>query len=206
MKNEKKLTPHSSLLTKKHVFNPTRSCSVCKVKSDKNDLIRLVKSPDGKIFIDSSKKLPGRGAYICPDLECLERAKKTGILANVLKAEIDDDFWPELEEYIKNFGENINLKIKSVLGLARKAGALLIGSEKIENEGHKKILVILAEDSSEGVKKFAEKHQSLSLGMTIKELSEVTGLRDSVQILGLPLNSGFAKKIINLYNSEHKED
>ncbi|MBR2207795.1 MAG: DUF448 domain-containing protein [Synergistaceae bacterium] len=204
MKNEKKLTPHSSLLTKKHV--PTRSCSVCKVKSDKNDLIRLVKSPDGKIFIDSSKKLPGRGAYICPDLECLERAKETGILANVLKAEIDDNFWPELEEYIKNFGENINLKIKSVLGLARKAGALLIGSEKIENEGHKKILVILAEDSSEGVKKFAEKHQSLSLGMTIKELSEVTGLRDSVQILGLPLNSGFAKKIINLYNSEHKED
>ena len=83
---------------------------------------------------------------------------------------------------------------------------MLIGSEKIENEGHKKILVILAEDSSEGVKKFAEKHQSLSLGMTIKELSEVTGLRDSVQILGLPLNSGFAKKIINLYNSEHKED
>ena len=189
-------------LQTKHV--PTRSCSVCKVKSDKNDLIRLVKSPDGKIFIDTAGKLPGRGAYICPDLECLERAKKTGVLAHALKAEIDDDFWPELEEHIKNFGENKNLKINSVLGLARKAGALLIGSEKIEKEGHKKILVILAEDSSEGVKKFAEKHESLSLGMTIKELSEVTGLRDSVQILGLPLNSGFAKKIINLYNSEHK--
>ena len=207
MKNEKningkkRLTSHASFLNKKHV--PTRSCSVCKVKSDKNDLIRLVKSPEGKIFIDTAKKLPGRGAYICPSLDCLEKAKRTGILANALKAEIEENFWPELEKYIKNFGENKNLKIKSVLGLARKAGALLIGSEKIENEGHKKILVIIAEDSSEGVRKFAEKHESLELGMTIKELSDVTGLKDSVQILGLPFNSGFAKKILNLYKREN---
>ena len=185
--------------------SPQRSCSVCKVKSDKNDLIRLVKSPDGKIFIDTAKKLPGRGAYICPNLECLELAKKSGVLAHALKAEIKDEesFWPELEAHIKNVGENINIKIKSILGLARKAGALLIGSEKIEAAGHKKILVILAEDSSEGVRKFAEKHESLELNMTIKELSGVTGLRDSVQILGLPLNSGFAKKILKLYKCEN---
>lgn len=187
----------------KHI--PERSCSVCRVKSAKNDLIRLVKSPDGKIFIDSAGKLPGRGAYICPDLECLERAKKSGVLAHALKAEIDENFWLELEEFIKNFGGNKNLKIKSVLGLARKAGALLIGSEKIESESRKKILVILAEDSSEGVKKFAEKHESLSLNMTIKELSDVTGLKDTVQILGLPLNSGFAKKILEIYKHQHEE-
>ena len=175
----------------KHI--PQRSCAVCKVKSNKKDLIRLVKSPDGKVFIDAAKKLPGRGIYICPDLECLERAEKSGILPHSLRA--------ELEEYIKNFegSENINLKIKSVLGLARKAGALLIGSERIENAGDKKILVILAENSSEGVKKFAASRENILLDMTIKELSEVSGLRDSVQILGLPLNSGFAKKIINLY-------
>jgi len=181
---------------KKHV--PARSCSVCKVKSDKNDLIRLVKSPDGKIFIDFSKKLPGRGAYICPDLECLEKAKKSGVLSKTLKAEISENFWQELEEHIKTRGENKNLKIKSILGLARKAGALLIGSEKIEAEEHKKILIIVAEDSSDGVKKLAEKHENISLNMTVKELSEVTGLKDKVQILGLPFNSGFAKKIISL--------
>lgn len=179
---------------------PQRSCAVCRVKSGKENLIRLVKSPDGKVFIDTAKKLPGRGVYICPDLECLERAKKSGIIAHSLKTEINNGFWLELEEYIKKSGGgNINLKIKSVLGLARKAGALLIGSERIENE-HKKILVILAENSSEGVKKFAASHEKISLDMTVKELSEVTGLRDSVQILGLPLNSGFAKKIISLIN------
>lgn len=179
---------------------PQRSCAVCRVKSGKENLIRLVKSPDGKVFIDTAKKLPGRGVYICPDLECLERAKKSGIIAHSLKTEINNGFWLELEEYIKKSGgRNINLKIKSVLGLARKAGALLIGSERIENE-HKKILVILAENSSEGVKKFAASHEKISLDMTVKELSEVTGLRDSVQILGLPLNSGFAKKIISLIN------
>lgn len=73
----------------------------------------------------------------------------------------------------------------------------MIGSERIEAE-HKKTLVILAKDSSDGVKKFAASRQSISLDMTIKELSDVTGLRDSVQILGLPLNSGFAKKIISI--------
>ena len=178
---------------------PVRSCSVCKARSDKKDLIRLVKSPDGKIFIDYAKKLPGRGAYICPDIECVEKAKKSGILTHVLKAEIDENFWAELEECVKNFGENKRLKIKSILGLARKAGALLIGSENIERAEHKKILIILALDASEGVKKFAEKYERLETGMTIKELSGVTGLRDSVQILGLPLSSGFAKKLLDLY-------
>ena len=178
---------------------PVRSCSVCRVRANKEDLIRLVKSPDGKIFIDYAKKLPGRGAYICPDLECVEKAKKSGILTHVLKAEIDENFWAELEEHIKNFGENKKLKIKSILGLARKAGALLIGSENIERAEHKKILIILALDASEGVKKFAEKYERLETGMTIKELSGVTGLRDSVQILGLPLSSGFAKKLLDLY-------
>ena len=101
----------------KHI--PQRSCSVCKAKSDKGDLIRLVKSPDGKIVIDTTKKLPGRGAYICPDSECVERAKKSGILAHVLKAEIDENFWGELEAYINTFDTNVNLKIRSVLGLAR---------------------------------------------------------------------------------------
>lgn len=183
---------------------PVRSCSVCRVRANKEDLIRLVKSPDGKVFIDYAKKLPGRGAYICPDPECIEKAKKTGILAHALKAVIDDDFWPELEACVENRGENKNLKIKSVLGLARKAGALLIGSDSIERHLHghenKKILVILALDASEGVKKFAasHEHERLELDMTVKELSDVTGLRDSVQILGLPLNSGFAKKLLEL--------
>ena len=186
----------------KSLNEPVRSCSVCKVRSDKKDLIRLVKSPDGKIFIDYAKKLPGRGAYICPDIECVEKAKKSGILTHVLKAEIDEDFWTELEECVKNFGENKKLKIKSILGLARKAGALLIGSENIDRAEKKKILVILALDASEGVKKFAEKHERLETGMTVKELSDVTGLRDSVQILGLPLSSGFAKKLLDLY--EHQ--
>ena len=182
----------------KETHIPQRSCAVCRVKNNRENLIRLVKSPEGKIFIDTEKKLPGRGVYICSDLECLERAKKFGIISHSLKAEVNNDFWLELEEYIKESGieNSVNLKIKSVLGLARKAGALLIGSERIENEieksGHKEILVILAENSSEGVKKFAASHEKISLDMTFKELSEVTGLRDSVQILGLPLNSGFA--------------
>ncbi len=198
----KKAKENSLLTSNSLLLPPQRSCVVCRVKNNKENLIRLVKNPDGKVFLDTAKKLPGRGVYICPDLDCLERAKKSGIISHSLKAEISNEFWLELEEYIKKSGseKSVNLKIKSVLGLAHKAGALLIGSERIEKSGHKKILVILAENSSEGVKKFAASHEKILLDMTIKELSEVTGLRDSVQILALPLNSGFAKKIISLIN------
>ena len=183
----------------KHV--PARSCAVCRVKSDKHDLIRLVKSPEGKIVIDISGKLQGRGTYICPDSECVASAKKSGILERELKAKVDEDFWQALDEHIKHYDENKILKIRSILGLARRAGVLLIGSERIKNENslEKKILVILANDSSDGIKKFAASYNDLlTLDITIKELSEVAGLRDSVQILGLPLKSGFAKKILEL--------
>ena len=187
---------------------PQRTCTACRAKTDKGNLIRIVKSPEGKPVIDKTKKLPGRGVYICPDLECIELVKKSGSLSRALKAKIDyENFWSELEKFAENFALNENLKIRSILGLSRKSGALLIGSDRIESSKEKKILVMSANDCSEGVKNFLSSHENfihITLNMNVKELSELIGSRGGVQILGLPLNSGFAKKIINLYNSEHK--
>ena len=185
---------------------PQRTCSACRVKTDKQNLIRIVKSPEGKPVIDISKKLPGRGVYICPDIECIELAKKSGSLSRALKTKIDDEnFWSELENFAKNFALNENLKLRSILGLSRKSGHLLIGSERIENSKEKKILVMLANDCSEGVKNFLASHENfihITLNMNVEELSEIIGSRGSVQILGLPLNSGFAKKIMSLNNEK----
>ncbi|MBR1658018.1 MAG: YlxR family protein [Synergistaceae bacterium] len=179
----------------KHI--PLRSCTVCRAKSGKSSLIRIVKSPDGRPVIDTSKKLPGRGAYICPDPECIEKGVKSGSLAHFLGTSVNDDFRLELLEHAKSFGINIGLKVRSVLGLSRKSGALIIGTDNIERES-RKVLVMTASDCSESVRKFAESYENIALDMNIEELSSVIGSRGSVQIVGLPLASGFAKKLTGL--------
>ena len=173
---------------------PERSCAVCKAKTDKQNLIRIVKSPDNSLVIDIAKKLPGRGVYICPDSECIEKAKKSNALSKILNASgYAENFWETLNENAENFAENKLLKLKSILGLARKAGVLLIGSERIEKffSGQKKVLILTANDCSEGVRNFLAAHESfphMILDLNINELSEVIGSRGGVQILGLPLN------------------
>ena len=190
-----------SRTTKSTKHSPQRSCTVCRAKSDKADLIRVVKSPDGRAVVDVMKKLPGRGAYICPDSDCIERAKKSGSLAHSLGVLPDENFWNELEECAKTFGVNVNLKVRSVLGLSRKSGNLIIGMDNIDRE-KRKLLVLTASDCSESVKKFAGTHENITLEMNIEELSETIGTRGGVQIVGLPINSGFAKKLMSLQKRE----
>ena len=184
-----------STKTSKHI--PERSCVICRIKADKKKLIRIVRHPEGGAVIDIAGKLPGRGAYICPDDECISRAKKSGMLAHFLGTEIQNEFWNELEEYAKNHEVDSDMKIRSVLGLSRKAGALIIGTDKI-SDSKNKLLVMTAKDSSESVREFSSRYENITLNMTIEELSETIGSRGGVQVIALPLNSGFAKKIMNM--------
>lgn len=75
---------------------PQRSCMGCNQKKDKKDLIRIVKNKEGKINIDKTGKLEGRGAYICDSIECLEKVIKTKRLERVLETKIDNDIYENL--------------------------------------------------------------------------------------------------------------
>ena len=59
---------------------PQRQCVGCRERKEKRELIRVVRSPEGGISLDFKGKKPGRGAYLCPDLECLKRARKSRAL------------------------------------------------------------------------------------------------------------------------------
>lgn len=59
-----------------------RMCAVCRTKRPKNELLRIVKSPDGKIYIDEGGKSDGRGMYICRDAGCL-KMPQGGMLLSV---------------------------------------------------------------------------------------------------------------------------
>ncbi|HEX3179406.1 MAG TPA: YlxR family protein [Methylomirabilota bacterium] len=62
---------------------PTRTCVGCRRRRPKAALLRLVRRPDGRVDADAAG--PGRGAYVCADAECLERALKPGRLAHAFR-------------------------------------------------------------------------------------------------------------------------
>ena len=73
-----------------------RTCIGCRVKKDKADLIRIVRQTNGEIAIDKTGKLPGRGAYICGDEECLEKIIKSNILSKTLESTVPEEIFEEL--------------------------------------------------------------------------------------------------------------
>lgn len=68
---------------------------------EKRALIRLVKPPEGPVSLDFKGKLPGRGAYVCPNPECLKRARKNRALERAFSSLILDEVWENLEAQMK---------------------------------------------------------------------------------------------------------
>lgn len=79
---------------------PQRTCMGCNTKKDKKDLIRIVKSKDGDIQIDTTGKKNGRGAYICDNIECLEKLIKTKRLEKIFEMNISDEVYNNLRGVI----------------------------------------------------------------------------------------------------------
>ena len=81
---------------------PMRTCVVTNEKYPKNELLRIVRTPEGKVLADLSGKLNGHGAYIKKDVETLEKAIKTKTLARHLDIEITNDVYEEIRKVIEN--------------------------------------------------------------------------------------------------------
>lgn len=77
---------------------PLRMCSGCGEHKPKRDLVRVVRSPEGEISLDLSGRKPGRGAYICPKRECLQKARKARRLERALSCQIPDAVYDAMEK------------------------------------------------------------------------------------------------------------
>jgi len=80
---------------------PQRTCSVCRAQKNKNELLRIVKNKDNIIKVDETGKQSGRGAYICYDMECLEKAQKSKRLEKSLEIKIEDEIYEQMKNVIK---------------------------------------------------------------------------------------------------------
>ncbi|ERK30616.1 MULTISPECIES: RNase P modulator RnpM [Clostridium] len=81
---------------------PMRMCNGCMEMKPKKELIRIVKSPTGEISVDLTGKKSGRGAYICKNVECLEKSYKAKRLNKNLESEINAEIYEKLKEVISN--------------------------------------------------------------------------------------------------------
>lgn len=79
---------------------PKRTCIGCNETKLKKELIRIVKNKEGEIKIDKTGKANGRGAYICDNIECLEKAIKTKRLERNFETKISEEIYEELREMI----------------------------------------------------------------------------------------------------------
>jgi len=77
---------------------PMRRCVACHQMKDKRELIRVVRSPEGEIFIDPTGKKNGRGAYLCRNSDCIAKARKAKSLSRELKTEIPAEVFDQLLE------------------------------------------------------------------------------------------------------------
>ena len=78
-----------------------RQCGGWLEMKPKKELIRVVRSPEGQVSLDFRGKLPGRGAYVCPNPACLAKAKKSKALERAFSAPLPEEVYQALEEQMK---------------------------------------------------------------------------------------------------------
>lgn len=80
---------------------PMRMCLGCNEMKPKKELIRVVKSPEGEISLDFTGKKSGRGAYICRNTECFNKARKARRFEKAFSCRIDDDIYGGMNDELQ---------------------------------------------------------------------------------------------------------
>ena len=81
---------------------PERKCISCGLMKPKSSLVRIVRTPEGGFIVDTSGKASGRGAYICRDAACLERAEKNHGLERSFGQKLSTDIYDSLRRSLSN--------------------------------------------------------------------------------------------------------
>ena len=126
-----------------------RTCIGCRSVHDKTELIRFVCDPSAQLQVDYRSKLPGRGAYTCVDRECVITAVKKNSFSRTFKRPVSS---PDPEALLQVVVLSLQTRILNLIGIARKAGAVVSGSNSVLQELAKPSasLLVVATDAAAG--------------------------------------------------------
>lgn len=85
---------------------PTRQCLGCNEHKPKKELLRVLRTPEGEVLLDFTGKKSGRGAYICYDVKCLKKARKTKRIDKSLDTVIPEEIYDKMESELDGYGRN----------------------------------------------------------------------------------------------------
>ena len=84
---------------------PQRQCMGCRERRAKRELIRVVRTPEGEVKLDFGGKMNGRGAYLCPNPECLKKAIRSKALDRSLEVTIPEEVYQRLQKEMESAHE-----------------------------------------------------------------------------------------------------
>lgn len=96
--------------SRRRKHTPHRTCVACGAVRPKRDLIRVVRTPDGRVLVDERGKQDGRGAYLCAQRACWERALVKRQLERALRIGIDEKAASELRAYAGGLPERLEVE------------------------------------------------------------------------------------------------
>ena len=142
---------------------PQRSCVACRQTSKQDQLVKYVVAPDGRLVVDYRQRLPGRGAYTCADLSCLKAAVERNQFQRSFRGRCQQ---VDYDSLAAEFSQAVEQKIINLLGMGRKSGQVVSGSNAIIaalRSNTDLSLVIITKDIStaiaEKIKVLSERHQ-----------------------------------------------
>lgn len=156
---------------------PQRTCHACRRKAPQAELLRFVRSPEERVTLDLRGKLPGRGAYLCPRLICLQKGVRSKGVASPLGC------WPPkdtAEDLCKKAKKGVARMLGEAIGHARGAGAVLHGVDRVTGtlERGKADVILIAADVAERTRTNISKQVSadrLVTALTKTELGNLLG-------------------------------
>lgn len=83
---------------------PLRQCLGCNEHKPKKELLRVVRTPEGEAVLDFTGKRSGRGAYICYDIKCLKKARKSKRIEGNLEISIPEEIYDRMESELEEYG------------------------------------------------------------------------------------------------------
>lgn len=81
---------------------PMRQCIGCREMKSKKEMLRIVRTPEGELVLDATGKKNGRGAYVCYDSSCLEKAVKSKGLERSLKVTVSQEIYENLKKELES--------------------------------------------------------------------------------------------------------
>jgi predicted RNA-binding protein YlxR (DUF448 family) len=131
-----------------------RRCIVTRSKKPREELLRFVVDPEGRVTPDVAMRLPGRGVWVLPKRDALAKAVKTGRFKSAFKADVSTP-----DDLVEMTTRLLDRRIGELLGLARAAGQLAVGWEQSREFSRKRPvgLVVVASDAAEASRRRLER-------------------------------------------------